>query len=152
MALGVYTGTLTDIGANILDSLLRVRLRIRPEEEAFGPNGIVSAAPIDVPVVGPNAAFTMTLYPSGELTGRSGKAGVDYILSVDRFEETAQGGEWLSGWDLWKFTAVAGGGNIGGMAGGSLLAAWPGPPWPSEPLPKGLYIDKTPPNDWGIVP
>ena len=151
MSTAVYTGTLKSIGAERLADVLRVRLRVRPKEEAFGPEGIVSAAPLDVPLVGPNAAFSMTLIPSGELTGRSGRAGVDYILSVDRFEETSEGGEWLAGWDLWEFTAVAGGGNISDMKGGSLLAVWVGPPWPSQPLPIGLYVDLLPPNEWGIV-
>lgn len=154
MSTAVYAGWLTDIGADALASVLRVRLRVRPEEEAFGLNGIVSAAPVDVPVNPSTGAFSMKLTPSGELTGRSGKAGIKYILSVDRFEETPEGGEWLAGWDLWEFVAVAGGGNIGGMAGGSLLAVWVGPPWPSSVNgpPKGLYIDTLPPNDWGIVP
>lgn len=152
MSTAEYTGTLKTIGAERLDEVLRIRLRVRPKEEAFGPNGIISAAPIDVPVVGENAAFVMTLIPSGELVGRSGVAGVNYVLSVDRFEEDGAGNEWLDGWDLWEFTAVAGGGNVGEMNGGSLLAVWIGPPWPSQPLPKGLYIDTLPPNDWGIVP
>lgn len=151
MSTAEYTGTLKDITAERLADVLRVRLRVRPKEEAFGPEGIVSAAPVDVAVVGLNGAFVMTLIPSGELVGKSGRAGVNYVLSVDRFEETSEGGEWLAGWDLWEFTAVAGGGNIGDMKGGSLLAVWIGPPWPSAPLPIGLYIDEESPNEWGIV-
>lgn len=150
MATYTYTGRLTDIGAAPLASVLRVRLRVRPEEEAFGPNGIVSATPVDVPVDPATGAFQMVLHPSGELKSKSGRTGVRYILSADRFEETPQGGEWSPGWDIWKFTAVVGGGNIGDMEGASLLAVWIGPPWPQPPLPSGLYIDKAPPNAWGV--
>jgi hypothetical protein len=96
-------------------------------------------------------AFSITLIPSGELTPTTGSSpGVDYIIEVGRFEEAIDG-TYFAGVDAWKFTAVAGGGNVGGMNGGSLLAVWIGPPWPAAPLPKGLYIDTTPPNDWGIV-
>lgn len=152
MSTAEYTGTLNTIGAERLAEFTRIALRVRPKEEAFGPNGIVSAAPIDVPLIGNNGAFTMTLIPSGELIGRSGLAGVDYVLSADRFEETAAGSEWDAGWDLWEFTAVAGGGNISDMKGGSITSTWIGPPWPSPPLPKGIYIDLESPNYWGIVP
>lgn len=147
----VYTGTLTDIGLGLLNGQSPV-LRVRPTVEAFGPDGLVSAAPVPVSLNAGTGAFSMTLYPSGELTpAAGGAAGVDYIIEVGRFETAIDGENVFVGLDVWKFTAVAGGGNVGEMAGGSMLAVWVGPPWPAQPLPKGLYIDTTPPNPWGIV-
>lgn len=141
-----YTFTLNDIGLGSIASASPV-VRIRPVVEAFGPDGIVSARPRTITLS--SGVGTVTLYPSGELTpANGGKAGVDYIIEVARFEE-ALDGVVFEGVDVYRFTAVAGGGNVGDMAGGSLLAVWVGPPWPS-PLQKGLYIDLTPPNDWGI--
>jgi hypothetical protein len=145
-----YTGTLTDIGLGALTGQYPV-MRVRPEVEAYGPDGLVSKAPVPVTLNPTTGAFSMTLIPSGELTPTGGGSpGVDYIIEVGRFEEAIDG-TYFAGVDAWKFTAVAGGGNVGGMNGGSLLAVWIGPPWPTLPLPKGLYIDTTPPNDWGIV-
>ncbi|MGN7861447.1 hypothetical protein ACTJI8_12775 [Microbacterium sp. 22303] len=149
MSTVIVTGTLTDLGLGALP-LTGLAMRVRPVREAFGPDGLVSAVPVSV-VVSPSGAFSMTLVPSGELTDAvTGRAGVDYVIEVGRFESSIDGVV-FAGLDLWQFTAVAGGGNIGGMAGGSLLAVWLGPPWPTAPMPKGLYVDMTVPNDWGIV-
>lgn len=143
-----YTGTLTNIGLGVIASSNPV-MRVRPEVEAFGPDGVVSALPQPVTVDEVTGEFSMTLYPSGELApALGGHPGVDYIIEVGRFEETIDG-SMFNGLDVWKFTAVIGGGNIGEMAGGSLLAVWVGPPWPSPLLP-GLYIDTASPNPWGI--
>lgn len=145
-----YTGNLRNIGLSALTGA-SVEMRVRPEVECFGPNGLISKIPkpIDLDSGG---AFSMQLVASGELTpSMGGDTGVDYIIEVSRFEKTLDGSRSFTGVDVWKFTAAAGGGDVGGMAGGSLLAVWIGPPWPSTPLPKGLYIDKTPPNPWGIV-
>lgn len=145
-----YTGTLADIGLEALTSHGPV-MRVRPTVEAFGPDGLISAVPVAVALDPATGAFSMTLTPSGDLTPTSGGApGVDYIIEVGRYQSALDGSR-LVGVDAWRFTAVAGGGNVGEMNGGSLLATWIGPPWPAEPLPKGLYIDKTPPNLWGIV-
>lgn len=138
----LYTGRLTDVAGGTLAAVSPV-LRVRPETEAFGPDGIVSEHPVMVPVDGAGN-FSMSLFPSGELTaGWQGTTGVRYILSVG-----LEHGAWL---DVWRFTATAGGGPVAGMAGGSMLAVWPGPPWPPLPLPKGMYIDTVDPNPWGIV-
>jgi hypothetical protein len=145
-----YTGTLTDIGLGVLAGSSPV-MRVRPAVEAFGPDGIVSAVPVPVAVDPGSGVFSMLLYPSGELRPAMGGAvGVDYVIEVGRFEGTIDGLV-FSSIDVWKFTAAAGGGNVGEMAGGSLLAVWVGPPWPPAPLPAGLYIDITPPNAFGIV-
>lgn len=144
-----YTGTLADIGLGVLTSRAPV-MRVRPEVEAYGPNGLISSVPVDVAIDPVTGAFSMHLVPSGDLTAASGgRPGVDYIIEVGRFEKSIDG-TYFAGFDVWKFTAVAGGGNVGGMKGGSLLAVWVGPPWPADPVPSGLYIDLTPPNDWGI--
>lgn len=144
----VFTGTYRDIGLGPIDYADPV-MRIRPEVEAFGPDGLVSGKPREIAVDPATGAFSMTLYPSGELTSAmGGRVGVDYIIEIGRSVSTMDG-ERSNGVDVYRFTAVAGGGNIGQMAGGSLLAVWVGPPWPN-PLRKGLYIDLTPPNDWGI--
>ncbi|MBT2485824.1 MULTISPECIES: hypothetical protein [unclassified Microbacterium] len=145
-----YTGTLADIGLGALTALMP-RMAVHPEVEAFGPDGLISDVPVPVTVDPVTGAFTMNLIPSGDLTPTTGGSpGVDYIIEVARFEQTIDG-TYYAGTDVWKFTAVAGGGNIGGMKGGSLLAVWIGPPWPPAPLPAGLYIDTLPPNPWGVV-
>lgn len=151
MATYTYTGTLADIGLGALTALMPV-MRVMPEREAFGPDGLISDAPVLVPVNPVTGAFSMTLVPSGELTpSMGGTPGVDYIIKVARFGIGSDGEKFENGLDVYRFTAVAGGGPISGMAGGSLLAVWIGPPWPDAPLPAGLYIDKTPPNPWGVV-
>lgn len=150
MAAYTYTGTLADIGLGVLTSRMPV-MRVRPTVESFGPNGLISAAPVQVSLDPATGAFSMTLIASGDLTPAAGGApGVDYIIEVGRFEQAIDG-TYFAGFDIWKFTAVAGGGNVGGMNGGSLLAVWIGPPWPTYPYPAGLYIDTTPPNPWTIV-
>lgn len=144
-----YTGTLADIGLGALTPYAP-RMAVRPEVEAFGSNGLISSVPVPVSIDPVTGAFTMNLVPSGDLTPTSGGAtGVDYIIEVGRFEQTIDG-TYFAGIDVWKFTAVAGGGNVGEMNGGSLLAVWVGPPWPPAPVPPGLYIDLTPPNAWGV--
>lgn len=149
MAAYVYTGTLADIGLGLLTPFAP-QMWVHPEVEAFGPDGLVSAVPVAVTVNSVTGAFSMTLIASGDLTpAAGGPTGVDYIIEVGRFEQAVDG-TYLAGTDVWKFTAVAGGGNIGEMSGGSLLAVWVGPPWPDLPVPAGLYIDLTPPNAWGV--
>lgn len=146
-----YTGTLTDIGLGVLTGKYP-QMTVRPIVEAFGPDGLVSSVRVAVSLDPATGAFSMTLIPSGELTPTSGgAAGVDYVIEVGRFDLADDLTSIWVGTDAWRFTAVAGGGNIGGMNGGSLLAVWVGPPWP-DPLRKGLYIDTETPNDWGIVP
>lgn len=143
-----YTGRLADIGLGLLTNVRPV-VRVRPESEAFSPDGLISrvAKPVSLTSDG---LFTMALVPSGSLTSSvSGTVGVDYILEVGRFEDGVDG-ERYHGTDVFKFTAAAGGGNIATMQGGSLLAVWIGPPWPPAPSPRGLYIDTTPPNAWGV--
>lgn len=151
MSVASYYGKYTDIGLGLIPDAARPGMRVRPVEEAFGPDGLVSARPVDVvSQMTSTGQFIMQLIPSGELkAAASGRIGVDYVIEVGRFEESLDGYS-FSGADVYRFTAVAGGGNVGEMAGGSLLAVWVGPPWPDLPLPDGLYIDKTPPNDWGI--
>lgn len=150
MSACTYTATLTDIGLGVLTGSSPV-MRVRPLVESFGPDGLVSAVPVPVAVDPTSGAFTVTLHPSGELTPATGGAvGVDYVIEVGRFEEAIDG-TFFAGLDAWRFTAVAGGGNVGQMAGGSLLAVWVGPPWPAPPLPRGLYIDLVTPNPWGVV-
>lgn len=149
MPTDLYTGTLADIGLGTITSQVPA-MRVRPEEEAFTAEGLISAAPVNVTVDPDTGRFAMNLIPSGALTASaSGRSGVDYIIEVGRFESTFDGYT-FAGVDYWKFTAVVNGGNVGGMKGGSLLAVWFGPPWPREPLPRGLYIDLTPPNPWGV--
>lgn len=93
----------------------------------------------------------MSLIASGDLTPTGGgPTGVDYIIEVGRYELADDLTKVWRGTESWTFTAVAGGGNVGEMNGGSLLSVWIGPPWPAPPLPAGLYIDLTPPNPWGV--
>jgi len=149
MPTDTYTGTLADIGLGRLTGL-SAAMRVRPEEEAFTTEGLISAIPVPVAVDEATGRFSISLVPSGALTAStSGRSGVDYIIEVGRFEASLDGFV-FHGVDTWKFTATAGGGNVGEMKGGSLFAVWVGPPWPSAPLPRGLYIDTVPPNEWGV--
>jgi len=146
-----YTGTLADIGLGALTPHAPV-MRVRPEVEAFAALSarLISAVPVPVTLDPVTGAFSMTLVPSADLTpATGGSAGVDYIIEVGRFEQAIDG-TYFAGIDAWKFTAVVGGGNVGDMNGGSLLSVWIGPPWPPLPSLRGLYIDMTPPNAWGV--
>lgn len=143
-----YTGTLADIGLGVLTPFAPL-MWVHPEVEAYGPDGLISAVPVPVTVNPTTGAFSMQLVASGDLTpAAGGSPGVDYIIEVGRFAPAVDG-TFFAGTDVWKFTAVAGGGNVGEMNGGSLLAVWVGPPWP-DGTPAGLYIDMTPPNAWGV--
>lgn len=145
-----YGATLTDIGLGLLNDRLP-EITVRPEVESFGPDGIVSGVRVPVTRDPATGTFFMNLIPSGDLTPvAGGTPGVDYILEVGRFDLADDLTKIWHGTEAWRFTAVAGGGNIGEMNGGSMLALWIGPPWPAQ-QPKGLYIDTLPPNDWGIV-
>lgn len=152
----VYTGTLTNIGLGALTSYAPL-MWVHPTVEAYGPDGLISAAPVPVTLDPATGTFTMTLVPSGELTpARGGSPGVDYVIEVVLLKPTLDGGNSVAATDIWKFTAVAGGGNVGGMNGGSLLAVWIGPPWPAgaenpTTAPKGVYIDTTGDSPFGIV-
>lgn len=147
MTLYAYIGTLTDIGLGNLGGWLP-EVTVRPKVSAFGPEGLVSD--IRVPVLLVNGVFTMNLVPSGELTpATGGSPGIDYVIEVGRYELADDLTKIWHGTEAWEFTAVAGGGNVGEMNGGSLLAVWIGPPWPTN-SPSGMYIDSTPPNAWGV--
>ncbi len=154
MARYAYTGTLTDIGLGAL-TVWMPEVAVRPKVSAFGPDGLVSDVRVPVPLV--DGAFTMNLIPSGDLTpAAGGTPGVDYVIEVGRYELGDDLTKIWYGTEAWEFTAVAGGGNVGGMNGGSMLAVWLGPPWPAgaeNPLtaPKGIYIDTTGDNPFGIV-
>lgn len=147
-----YTWKLTDIRADALTPWFPV-VRVRPEVEAFGPDGLVSEVPV---VVNPDmyGTYTVSLFASGDLTPAvGGGSGVDYVIEVGRFDESIDGHR-FSGTDLYRFTAAAGGGAVAQMQGGSTLAVWVGPPigeWPQPPLPKGMYIDPTGMCPWGVV-
>lgn len=147
-----YTFSLRDIGLGQLPAAGLV-VTVEPEVEAFGPQGLVSARPKPIPLDGSGSA-SVTLYPSGELTAASsGRTGVRYVIKVGRFEDAIDGTV-FRGLDVFWFVAVAGGGNVGEMSGGSLLAVWIGPPihpWPVAPYPKGLYLDPLPPQPWTVV-
>lgn len=139
----VYTGTLSDVGLEPIADLFPV-MQVRPEREAFGPDGLVSAVPVTVPV---NAAgeFSMTLAASSELVPETG-----YIISVGRFEETLDGNV-FRGFDSWRFDAWTGGGPVTEQ-NGSPYPVFIGPPvkpWPAN-TPDGLYIQAVAPNAWGI--
>lgn len=143
-----YTGTLTDIGLGNLGGWLP-EMTVRPKVSAYGPDGLVSD--IRVPVTLAGDAFTMNLIPSGELTPVGGGApGVNYVIEVGRYELADDLTKIWHGTEAWEFTAVVGGGNIGEMNGGSLLAFFIGPPWPSLPSPRGMYFELTTPNRIGL--
>lgn len=143
-----YTFRLTDIGLGALTAWMP-EVAVRPEVSAFGPDGLVSD--VRVPITEVGGTYSVSLFPSGELTPKTGGSpGVDYIIEVGRFELADDLTKIWHGTEAWKFTAVAGGGNVGEMNGGSLLAVWVGPPWPQLPSPAGLYIESVSPNRWGV--
>ncbi len=147
-----YYGTLADLGLGAISGLRPV-MRIRPSEAAFDARdgALVSAVGNEVAIAPITGRFDIDLVPSADLTGSvSGVVGVDYVIEIARFENTVTG-EKFHGTDLYRFTAVANGGNVAKMQGGSLLAVWVGPPWPDLPSPAGFYIDTTPPNPYGVV-
>lgn len=104
----VYTGTLTDIGLGVLTGRYPV-MRVRPEREAFGPDGLVSAVAQEVDVNPVTGAFSMSLYASTELVPR-----VAYVIEVGRFEQGFEGARFV-GVDTWRFFAREGGGNVTDM-------------------------------------
>lgn len=106
----VYTGTLTDIGLGVLTGRYPV-MRVRPEREAFGPDGLVSAVPEEVAVDEDTGAFSMSLYASTELVPQ-----VSYVIEVGRFEQGFDGPRFV-GQDTWKFLAPVGGGAISELEG-----------------------------------
>lgn len=155
MSLYTYTGKLSDVVATPIGGWFPA-MAVRPVVEAYGPDGLVSKVPVPI-AVDPLGNFIVQLIPSGELTPTGGgSAGVDYIISVGRFDLGDDNQTSWRGTDSWRFTAVAGGGNVGEMNGGSILAVWAGPPWPAgsdkrETAPKGFYIDEGDENAYGIV-
>lgn len=147
MSTAEYTGTLTDIGLGLLNSYRPV-VQVRPEFPAFGPDGLVSAAPKTVDVDPSTGGMTMHLIPSAYLSSpAAGDGGVRYILKVGRFEDTITG-QRFHGSDVFRFTAVVGGGNIGEMSSGPQIRSFFGPPWPTTSRP-GVYLDKVT-GDYGI--
>lgn len=110
MPLYTYTGTLTDIGLRTLAWAFPV-LRVRPEREAYGPNGLIAAAPMTVDVNATTGAFSMQLLASTDMTPQT-----DYIIEVGRFENSIDGQRFI-GFDTWRFTAVPGGGSLSELAG-----------------------------------
>lgn len=151
MTLYAYIGSLLDIGLGNLGAWLP-EMTVRPKVSAFSPDGLVSD--VRVPVALNGGYFSMNLTPSGDLTpATGGSPGVDYVIEVGRYELGDDLVKIWHGTEAWEFTAVAGGGNIGGMNGGSLLAIWPGPPlgqWPDPPYPSGFYFDPIT-GDWMVV-
>lgn len=141
MAAYTYTGTLTDIGVQVLTSRYP-RLTVRPEHGVWGLDGVVSSARRTVTVNPATGAFTMTLVASADLTPPA-----KYVLEVVLFDQAADGTP-IAGWDAWTFTAVAGGGNIADMADAPATRLFIGPPWPATPIP-GAYFDTTT-NDLGF--
>lgn len=154
MTLYTYTGLLTDVAKVPIGGWFP-QMAIRPVVEAYGPDGLVSAVPVPITVLNVDGSFSVQLIPSGELTPTGGGSpGVDYIISVGRFDLGDDNKTTWTSTDSWQFTAAAGGGNIGEMNGASLLAMWFGPPmgeWPSAPYPAGVYIDPIAPNPWTVV-
>lgn len=136
----VYSGTLADIGMGALAGM-SPQMFVRPEREAFGPDGLISAVPVEVEVAA-DGSFEVTLLASESLTPPT-----DYVIEVGRFEPSFDGPR-FHGIDVWRFTALPGGGPIAGEPG-SPYAVYVGPPWP-EGTPPGVYIDTVPPNAWGI--
>lgn len=151
MAKYTYTGTLTDIGVSALAGYTP-RLTVRPQAEAFGPSGIVSAKRVLVPV-NPSGSFSMQLQPSTELTPtRGGPTGVKYVLEVALFEDTFDGSQRVIHRDSWSFSAVAGGGDIGDMADlvpyGPIVAVLAPPPEDTEGV---AWFDLTDVNSQGVM-
>ncbi|MBO3663743.1 hypothetical protein [Microbacterium stercoris] len=137
MATYTYLGTLTDVGVHGLADFMP-RLTVRPEVEAWGPDGLVTDQRVVVPVTG--TTFSMELIPSSELVGTNGKVGVQYILEVVLYGETASGGRWRVWQNEWRFSALPGGGAITRMGDVPALGFYVGPNWPATPLP-GAYYD-----------
>lgn len=136
-----YTGTLTDIGVEVLTERMP-RLTVRPEKQGiFGPDGPVSDARRVIPLDPITGEFTLDLIASADLTPPT-----RYVLELVFFDDSADGTP-SAGYDIWKFTALPGGGPIADMGDGPPTKLYIGPPWPSTPRP-GAYFD-TETNDLG---
>lgn len=151
MVLATYFGFVTDVVKTPLTDWFP-EMTVRPMVAAYGPDGLVSEIRVPVELNAATGAFSFQAIPSGELTpADGGSPGVDYIVSVGRFELGDDNVTVWRGNDTWQFTAVAGGGNVGQMTGGSLLAVWVEPNWPPLPSPPGVYIEISPPSRLGVV-
>ena len=139
MSVATYTGSLNVLGHELL-SEWSPRLTVRPEVEAFGPSGIISSKYRTIPVDAETGDFSVTLFPSTELTGSDNRTGVKYILELQMFGESVDGTAIILHQDVWIFTAIFGGGNIRDMGSAPPVALISGPPWPATPQP-GTYFD-----------
>lgn len=142
MAIQIYSGRLTDIGAGGLDAFYP-QLTVRPEREATGPDGlVVSERRIPVGVAAGTGWFDIPLIPSEQLSPPT-----RYVLELSLFDQAGDGSSFISG-DQWIFTAVDGGGNVADMGSQAPSALIVGPPWPVTPRP-GTYFD-TETSDLGV--
>jgi hypothetical protein len=142
-----YYGFATDLRENALSGSLP-RMTVMPREEAWGPNGVVSATRRTVPLA-EDGAFNIELIPSDELLDKAGRP-IPYVLDLVLSQPDATGAYTPTGFERWEFIAQPGGGPVIDMGPTPLYRVFIGPPWPPEGTP-GLYIDTESPNSWGMI-
>ncbi|MGK9222078.1 MULTISPECIES: hypothetical protein [unclassified Microbacterium] len=145
----IYTGSLTDIGVNDLGDY-EPRLRVSPEEEAFGPDGLVSAQAVPV-TVNADGTFQISLVASTDLVGAATRRSpVRHVLELALFQESFDGAKVLHRRDQWAFVAAVGGGHIGDMyefvSHGPIIGALGAPPENNQVT----WIDLTDVNEQGV--
>lgn len=139
--MATYTGTLKDMGLSVPNVVnFTPRLSVRPEVEAWGPDGLIVSKRKLVDVNVSTGAISMELTPSHQLVGNDGRVGVKYVIDLSLFNESADGTKVPRLKDWWRFNALPGGGDIAGMGDGPPVALYIGPPWPAQPV-AGAFFD-----------
>lgn len=140
-----YTGTLTDLGGNPFSTDAAPELVVTAED-GFGPNGLVAAAQLEVPVsVAADGSFTVSLFASTDFVPSR-----PYKLRCTWFAAGRDGKLIPAGWAEWSFTAQPGGGPIVDMVDAPVSTWFAGPPWPNPPRP-GQYWDVTTDDVWNVT-
>lgn len=134
MATYTYTAQVSDFSGAPPVAGAALRVRVRPEHEASGPDGQMLASDIPVTLSSSGVATfslvaTIDTYPTTR-----------YALLVDWVAHTRAGQEIYRGASEFWFTAVPGGGDIRTMSGAPASAVFFTPDWPSPRIP-GVYVD-----------
>lgn len=134
MATYTYTAKVSDFSGAPPVAGAALRVRVRPEHEASGPDGQLLGA--DIPVTLNSAAVaTFTLVASADT-----HPATRYGFLVDWVAHTRSGQEIYRGASKFWFTAVPGGGDIRTMSAAPPSAVFFTPDWPSPRIP-GVYVN-----------
>lgn len=134
MAKHNYTAKVSDFSGAPPAAGASLRARVRPLQEASGPDGQLVSS--DVPV-----ALNSAGVGSFQLVASVDTAPVTrYELVVDWIAHTRNGQDVPIGGSRFEFTAVPGGGDIRTMGDAPSSAVFFTPNWPTPRIP-GVYVD-----------